>query len=456
MLHRFSFFEKKRNYISVILCTLIVAIVGTYLLVGSHAATPYTSTTVDKGNLAGGARQQVCSSASDGNCVTFGPSSATNLAIHIQNGQLVNQISQPMRLLGVNATGTEWDCAEGGGISPGSLDSSEAAAMKTWHVNVVRIPLNEDCWLGINGVSPAYSGVNYQNAIRNWVNALNNAGIVAILDLHLVAPSTYKSVSGGGTGNGTVWPIADEDHAPTFWTQVASNFASDPAVIFEVYNEPQIKTTGIDGGNGTQSDLWNCWLNGCSYTYDLYTTATDFTPVTYQTAGMQQLVDTVRATGAKQPIMVPGLSSANNECSAWLNNHIGGTCTQLAQLPTDPLNQLALSFHNYLGGACDNVTCWNSLASVTQAAGLPIITGEFGESDCGDSFVNSYMNWADQNNVSYLAWAWQVNKYSACMSGSTAQDIQSNLQLLQSSDGTPSSISPEAAAIMSHLQQIAP
>jgi endoglucanase len=440
------------HQLTALLVIIIVVVLGTYLLTLSHAASPYVSITADSGNPVNGAQQQTCSGASDSSCVTFGYS-PSSIGVHVSNGQLVNGLGQTTRMLGVSATGTEWDCSEGGGISPGTLNSTEAAALKTWHVNVVRVPLNEDCWLGINGINPAYSGSNYQTAIKNWVTALNNAGIVAILDLHLVAPSTYKSVSGGSTGNGTVWPIADEDHAPTFWTQVAGDYASDPAVIFEVYNEPQIKTTGIDGGSGTQSDLWNCWLNGCNYTYDLYTTATSFTPITYQTAGMQQLVDTVRATGAKQPIMVPGLSSANNECSAWLNNAVGGTCTQLAQIPTDPLNQMILSFHNYLGSACDNVTCWNSLASVTRAAGLPIITGEFGESDCQDSFDTSYMNWADQNDVSYIAWSWQVNNYTTCNPNGGAAGIQSNLKLLSNSDGTPSTIDPAAPVIRNHLIQ---
>jgi hypothetical protein len=36
-------------------------------------------------------------------------------------------------------------------------------------MNVVRIPLNEDCWLGINGVNPAYGGYNYQKAIGDFV-----------------------------------------------------------------------------------------------------------------------------------------------------------------------------------------------------------------------------------------------------------------------------------------------
>jgi endoglucanase len=60
--------------------------------------------------------------------------------------------------------------------------------MASWHINAVRVPLNEDCWLGINGVNPAYAGANYQFAIGTYVRALHSAGLIVILDLHGNAP----------------------------------------------------------------------------------------------------------------------------------------------------------------------------------------------------------------------------------------------------------------------------
>ncbi len=60
--------------ITLVLVLLIVAGIGTYLLTGSHAATPYASITADKGTLANGATEQTCSGTSGGNCVVFGSS----------------------------------------------------------------------------------------------------------------------------------------------------------------------------------------------------------------------------------------------------------------------------------------------------------------------------------------------------------------------------------------------
>jgi hypothetical protein len=56
----------------VVLVVLVVAGIGTYLLIGSHAASPYASITADSGTLASSAAKQACSGASDGNCVVFG------------------------------------------------------------------------------------------------------------------------------------------------------------------------------------------------------------------------------------------------------------------------------------------------------------------------------------------------------------------------------------------------
>ena len=93
-----------------------------------------------------------------------------------------------MRLLGVDVTGTEDACILSDGFGWEPLDSTTATAIRAWHANVVRVPLNEDCWLGINGAPAAYSGAKYQTAIKNWVAAINAAGMYAILDLHWAAP----------------------------------------------------------------------------------------------------------------------------------------------------------------------------------------------------------------------------------------------------------------------------
>jgi hypothetical protein len=87
-----------------------------------------------------------------------------------------------VRLLGVNRSGQEFKCIQQGsagslgwGIFDGPTDLASVQAIASWHANAVRVPLNEDCWLGINGVNPSYGGATYQAAI-----AVHQAGLHVI------------------------------------------------------------------------------------------------------------------------------------------------------------------------------------------------------------------------------------------------------------------------------------
>jgi aryl-phospho-beta-D-glucosidase BglC (GH1 family) len=236
--------------------------------------------------------------------------------------------------------------------------------MTTWHINAVRIPLNEDCWLGINGAPTDVTA--YHEEIRDYVNRLHEHGLYAILDLHWSAPGT--TLSHLGPGYTEYFEMADEDHTPAFWESMASYFKNDHAVLFDLVNEP----FGIS---------WNCWRNGCT------------APRGFQTAGMQQLVEVIRATGATQPIMVGGLEKASLAGQEWLNNR-----------PTDPINQLIASVHAYNQAYIGH---FNSNIGVV-AEQVPVIMGEIGEKDCADEDLNVLLPWAEAHGVSYLAWSWST------------------------------------------------
>jgi len=375
---------------------------------------------------------------------------SSGLSVHVDGNELVNGSGQKMRLLGVDVTGTESACIQDLGLSVGASntpaeDAASATAIASWHMNAVRIPLNEDCWLDINGAPAAYSGASYQTAIANWVAALNADGIITILDLQWAAPGSYQS--------NEQWPMADEDHAPAFWTSVAAAFKSDPAVIFDLFNEPYIgqSSSVTSPTSGTASTPWGCWLEGCDVTGGK-------SDITYQTAGMQQLVTTVRATGATQPIMLGGLEYATDPCGYNYNwgDHVA--CPELSNLPVDPLHQLIISFHTYTTSNDTSVASWNYNLAQLNAANIPMVTGELGEDDCSTSYMNTYMTWADSNDESYLAWSW--TPYSgpqpeACQS-SPSPDDWTNWELLQNWGGAPSTATPQGAYYKAHLAVVYP
>ena len=287
-----------------------------------------------------------------------------------------------VRLLGVDRSGAEYECTNAGdrSVFDGPTDAASIAAIRSWHANAVRVPLNEDCWLGISGAVPRLSGATYRETVERYVGALNAAGLYVILDLHWAAPGSILAHE--------QWPMADADHAPTFWRSVADAFKADRAVIFDLYNEPFITS-------------WTCWLHGCETTF----TDSAGTRVRYATAGMQRLVDSVRSTGAANPIMLGGIGYANDE-SEWA-----------AHAPTDPDRQLIVSFHTYNFDACASAACWNATIA-PLARTTPVVTGEIGENGCTDGYIDAYMAWADAHGVSYLGWAWDATDSGwSCSSG---------------------------------------
>jgi endoglucanase len=362
------------------------------------------------------------------------PEISTPLSISIVGNHFVNGVGQTIRLLGVDRPGTEYACEQGWGFSNGDDDPADAAAdaasIAVWDANAVRIPLNEDCWLGLNG-EPAYrpnsdtqgqAQAAYRQTIETYVADLNADGIYAILDLHWSAPG---SVVADGQRS------MPDDHSAAFWTSVAGTFEGDRAVVFDVFNEPF--SPADDGSEYSAYPVsWSCWLNGGCTVPDAADGDAPVSGQTYTAVGMQTLVNAIRASGATQPIMVGGLSYAN-DLSGWLANE-----------PSDPDGQLAASLHVYEGESCDDVSCWDSTVAPV-AAQVPVVTGEFDQDECpvgADDWDGTFMDWADQTGVSYLAWGWYAGATPDC----------SGYYLLDAA-GDPQA--PNGTALQAHLALLA-
>jgi hypothetical protein len=297
--------------------------------------------------------------------------------LHVQGSHLANGAGQPVALHGVTRAGTEYMCVHGGAIFDGPSDAASLQVIASWHVNAIRVPLNEDCWLGINGVSTSSGGAAYQQAIVNYVNLITSQGMAVSLDLHWNAP--------GGQLATSQQKMPDRDHSVTFWSEVANTFKGNSAVIYELYNEPH----DVD---------WVCWKNGGSCA-----------GASYPVAGMQELVNAVRATGATNVVALGGLAWSN-DLTQWL-----------AYRPADPLNEEVAAWHVYNFNACNNAACYdNTAGQVAQTT--PVIATEIGETDCQSSFVTALMNWLDSHGQSYVSWTW--NTWGGCGGPTLVSDFQ--------------------------------
>ena len=331
--------------------------------------------------------------------------------LHVVGNQLVNGAGQPVRLLGVNRSGTEYACIQGWGIFDGPSDAASIQAIASWHTNAVRVPLNQDCWLAVKGAPAAYSGAAYQTAIANYVTALNTAGFVVILELHWSAPASQQA-----TGMN---PMPDRDYSITFWQQVANAYKNNSSVIFDLFNEP------FPDNNQDSPAAWRCWRDGGTCP-----------GLSYQAAGMQELVNAVRGTGATNVILLGGLQHSN-ALSQWLTYK-----------PTDPTGNLAASWHVYNFNPCNTPSCWTANAGPV-AQQVPLIVTEIGEDDGGHSFIDALMSWLDAREQSYLAWTWNtwgcggpvlISNYNGTPCQTFGQGFKDHLALLATG------ASPTAAA----------
>jgi hypothetical protein len=141
-----------------------------------------------------------------------------------------------------------------------------------------------------------------------------------------------------------------DDNSLTFWRDAARTFRNEPGVLFDLYNEPHNVT-------------WDAWKNG-GMVMDNGPTVRH--PTRYHTPGMQEMLDTVRAQGAKNLIVCGGLDWAY-DMSGFLKGYT----------LNDPYgNGVIYANHTYTVKG-DTIEKW--LAKVEPASKkIPIIFSEFG------------------------------------------------------------------------------
>jgi endoglucanase len=330
--------------------------------------------------------------------------SSTALAIKVMGNTFVDQNGKTFQMRGVNVSGLESVAIQGWSVSdPWGGMKPVWSALQAWKVNSVRLPLNEASWLGYtcvdgNGTTlDPDPGKNYRTTVAQTVTEANAAGLYVILDLHWSAPGTICPTDQN-------W-MADTDHSIAFWTSIADTFKANPAVIFELYNEP-VLTDSTAG--------WNTWLNGGAQT-----TVRPGGGKTYAwtSAGMQQLLDAVRATGATNVVLCGGVNYSN--VLTGFPSHI----------PVDPIGQLGAAWHVYSFNIYVDPSPGTSTTTMLAAvsANVPLTITEVGDADgagATGSFVKKILTFADSTGYSYFGWTW--NDWG-----------QSSNDLILDSSGTP-------------------
>jgi hypothetical protein len=198
-------------------------------------------------------------------------------AIRAQGNRLVTvDGGKEVWLQGMNVASLEWS------VSGEQVHKSIIVGIDEWKGNVIRLPVKDDYWFGRKGQSDG--GAAYRAIVDQCITLAANRGAYLVLDLH-----TYR---------------APKDEYLQFWTDAAARYKDHPAVIFDLMNEPH----GIS---------WEVWRDGGfvgekkDRDEAAFLTAEERAKAQgFQSPGMQKMLDTVRATGAKNMVLVGGLDYA--------------------------------------------------------------------------------------------------------------------------------------------------
>jgi hypothetical protein len=329
-----------------------------------------------------------------------------NFGIQVKGNKFVSaKDGTPLQLVGTNISGLEtgmkWRWAA---FANAGTFWSKVLNWGGSGLNVVRLPLNEASWLnytcydpgsGASGAfyTPAAGGGYtpdpsnaYQAAVKQAVADATAAGLYVILDLHWASPNNAAGQPLCPIGQPA---YADAAHALTFWKQIADAFKNNPAVMFELFNEPfgsNVYSNWVVDASTPGSDAITL-RDGGAYSPFLEQNNTNgviqYTTLSWQVAGMQDMVNTIRGEGATNVILSSPIGWAG-EIETWL-----------ATKPTDPIGQLGVAWHVY------GYRKGQSYPLAVLAAGYPIMITE----TYGLGAIGGY-GWAASQSIGYTWWGW--------------------------------------------------
>jgi hypothetical protein len=187
---------------------------------------------------------------------------------------------------------------------------------------------------------------------------------------------------------------------------MAKAFGSNPAVIFDLFNEPY-------PADRSESAAFETLLNGGPQSAISCNDGKTKISHSWDSAGMQTLVDAVRNAGAINLLMVGGAGGATDLS--------GFTTAGGAHFPVDPMGNIAASWHAYGVSSADHTmhnASWSGNINPTAVAdqllqqGIPVIVGEVGDKSSNGTtdapVITHITTWADRHGMSVLAWTWNV------------------------------------------------
>lgn len=232
-------------------------------------------------------------------------------------------------------------------------------AIRQWHCNFIRLPLNEDRWLG-RATNEKDHGLAYRQDIQRAVRMCARHRVYISLDLRWTDRGIWGSKA---------WQADMPDpHALIFWRDLATKYKKFPNVLFGLFSEPH----GVD---------WLVWHNGgtCMESRGEHL-------LIYRAIGMQALSAAIRATGSHNVILISGID--------WASNLFG-------VLHGFAVKRSNVAYDIHLMG--NNAKDWNR-RFLLVAQQYPLIVGEWGGYGMPQTLRKRLVKVMDAHHLSWAAW----------------------------------------------------
>jgi endoglucanase len=286
-------------------------------------------------------------------CATAATSSVAPGGYYVNGNTVCTADGRAHLFHGVDRPSLEWSSVGEG------LSAADFEQMASWNANVVRIALNQDFWIA---ASPLYDP-GYAPLVDSAVTWAEGAGMDVILDLH------WSDTGVLGSCLASCQQKMPDANSITFWSEVATRYQNDGRVLFELYDEPHNVSWSVWQSGGDTGDGW-------------------------QAVGMQQLYDTVRATGAHNLVVIGGLDWAYD----------------LSGVPTHRIegSNILYASHSYVNSGSEMLSrFWDAYWGFLTATD-PVLVTEFGDTDaaCSTAYSAEVISYADKHAAGWTAWGW--------------------------------------------------
>ena len=210
------------------------------------------------------------------------PAKLVPMRLHVEGNKLLDAQGKAVLLRGVNIASLEWT------TQGDHMEEAFNHAIREWKAHIIRMPLAQDRWFGKTS-GQADGGASYRALVDKLVDLSGTTGTYIDLDLHWSDCGKWAN-----EGSKLAQHPMPDAHSVLFWKDVAIRYKDQPNVFFGLYNEPH--------------DVpWATWRDGGTVKEKPSRRETNLPPVIYESVGLQQLYDTVRAAGAGNMVTVSGL-----------------------------------------------------------------------------------------------------------------------------------------------------